>query len=300
MDLKDLRYFLTVARTLNMTAAARELFVSQSALSRQITDLERELDTPLFLRENRKLRLTAAGVHLVRRAEELLSLAERTERELREGEAVYGDIRIGAAETAAGALLAEAIRRVRLQHPLVRFHLRSGPAIWVQEQMELGVQDFGLMFTPVNLEKLSYLRLPYGDRMGLLLRKDHPLAGEEAITPELAESLPLIISARHLNSPFLRQWLGRTAAELNVVASYNLIYNAGLLVDAGVGCALSIRSLAEGQEGLGRVFVPLRPAVELRLIFAWRKNRNFTRAEELFLRELRAVLKDEASEVPVC
>ena len=297
MDLRAMRYFLTVSRTLNMTAAAKELFVSQSALSRQITELERELNTTLFRRESRGLRLTEAGIHLARRAEEILSLTERTERELREGETLYGDIRIGAPETRAMALLAQAIRQVQQSHPLIRFHIRTGPAKWVMEQMELGLHDFGLMFTPVNLDRLAYLRVPFSERMGLLLRRDHPLAGAAAVTPEELRHLPLLVSARHLDNIFLRTWGGLTAGELNIVESYNLIYNAGVLVDAGVGCALTTESLAQGQVPLGRVFVPLSPAAELRLIFAWRKDRSLTGTEEFFLRELKTILKEEAEHV---
>lgn len=287
MELRSLRYFLEIARRGNFTAAAAALNLTQPTLSRQMRELEAEAGVPLLVRGKRRTGLTEAGRYLAERAAELLELAERTRNSLAAaGGEIRGDVAIAGGETRAMRLVARAVGRARQSHPGIRFHIFSGNGEAVSERLEKGLADFGIFVGAVNLANFACVPLPLEDAWGLLLRRDHPLAGAPAITPEMLRGLPLICSAQALANNELGDWLGADAAGLDIVATYTLLYNGSLLVRAGVGAALCIDGIVDASEGSGLCFRPFSPALGVSLALAWKKGRVFSPAAEVFHRLL--------------
>lgn len=307
MEFRSLRYFLMIAREGTILGAAKVLHVSQPALSRQMKDLERELGCTLFIRGSRHIELTEAGMRLRKRAEEIVDLMDRTEADfLVSGDTVTGEIRIGGGETPAIALIANAIQQVQSNYPLVTFNLYSGNGLDVSERLDMGRIDFGLFISNVDHEKYETLKLPAHDTWGVIMRTDSPLAQKDTITPQDLYDQPLILSQQAFGD--MSSWLGRNAENLNVVATYNLLYNASILVSQGLGYALSLDGLVTAEtydktetydnspvsnvggtraKILGLTFRPLEPALEASIFIAWKRYQSFSPAAGIFLEKIK-------------
>ncbi len=284
MELRVLRYFLAVAQEQSISGAAQFLHISQPTLSRQIMELEEELGTTLFHRGNRKITLTDQGMLLRKRAEQIVDLMRKTQEELASNdETVSGTIYIGAGETHAFRTLAKSSRRMSELYPDIRFQLFSGNAEDVMERLDKGLVDFGLLIEPYDASKYDYLRLPALDRWGVLMRQDSPLAALEAIRAEDLWDEPLICSRQALEGGQLSSWLKVDYTKLNLVASYNLLFNASLLVEAGLGYALCLDNIVNTTGESGLCFRPFKPALESHVDLVWKKHQMFSRASELFL-----------------
>jgi DNA-binding transcriptional LysR family regulator len=286
MDLRVLEYFLAVASEENMTNAAQTLHVTQPTLSRQMADLENELGKTLFIRTNRQTLLTEDGMRLRNRAEEILSLVARTEAEMKSDSSdVTGEIHIGAAETNIMGILAASMKDLHKEYPLIKYSIYSANADDVSEKLENGTLDFGLMIEPVNKSKYEYIEFPYYNVMGILMRKDSPFALKEYLTAADLLNMPLLATSRHYNdsqSDFIT-WMGRDYNSLNIVARYNLIYNASLMVECGLGNAICIDHLADTSSDSPLTFRPLFPEIQSRLVLVWKKYRLLSKPEQLFL-----------------
>ena len=259
VELRTLHYFLTVAREQSISAAAESLHISQPALSTQLKGMEAELGKQLLIRGtkgSRKVVLTEEGMILRRRAEEILSLVQKAEEEItRSDETIVGDVVIGAGETDSVRLLAQAARELQKQYPDIHYHISSGNAEYVLEYLDKGLIDFGLLFREPDPKKYEWLALPAGDIWGVLMRRDAPLARKVAVCPEDLWDLPLITSHQKGDDHRLAQWMGREISELNVVATYNLVFNASLLVDEGLGYALCFRDLSRAMYGIVALYI---------------------------------------------
>lgn len=289
MELRVLRYFLAVAREESISRAANSLHLTQPTLSRQIIDLEQELGTKLFIRSKRKITLTDAGVRLRRRAEDIVDLMDKTEAEFFEPEDVIsGDVYIGSGETHAMQLIANAIHHIQAEHPLVRFHLHSGNADDVLERLDKGLLDFGLLIEPANHAKYDSLSLPAVDVWGVLMRRDSPLADRHTIRPQDLWDAPLMLSRQRFVSNEIAGWFQKDFKTLHLVATYNLVYNASLLVEEGVGYALCLDKLVNTTGSSALCFRPLEPRLEAGLMLVWKKHQVFSKASELFLWNLQS------------
>ena len=291
MELRVLRYFLAVAREESITRAAEALHLSQPTLSRQLRDLEEELGKELLIRQPRRVLLTEDGMILRKRAEEILSLVEKAESEIRtDGEALAGDIYIGAGETKGAHVLTRTAARLQARHPNLRFHMFSGDTVNVVEQLDKGLIDFGLIFDPVDYTKYQVLPLPEQDTWGVLMRADSPLAAKESVTVEDLRGLPLILSRQSLDNDTLADWFGTPLARLPVAATYNLAYNASLMVADGMGYALCLDRIISAEVG-ALAFRPLDPPKRAGMSVIWKKYQVFSRASECFLAALREELR---------
>ncbi len=289
MELRVLRYFLAVAQEESISAAADYLHLTQPTLSRQLKDLEDELGRPLFLRGSRKVELTEEGRLLRKRAREILELTDKAQAEVREGtQAVIGEIYIGAGETHVMGLVARAVRALREQGHRIRFRLYSGNAEDVTERLDQGLLDFGILIEPVDLKKYDSLRLPGTDLWGVLMPKDHPLTQETVIRPHQLRQEPLLVSHQRLHQGQLLQWLGCDAADLDIAATFNLIYNAARMVEERVGLALTLDRLVSTGEDSLLCFRPLEPRMEVGLDIVWKKYQTLSKAAQLFLQQLQA------------
>ncbi|MFR2885775.1 MAG: LysR family transcriptional regulator [Merdibacter sp.] len=292
MELRVLRYFLTIAREGSITNAANVLHVTQPTLSRQIHDLEEELGQRLFVRGSRNMRLTAEGMILRKRAEEIISMVDKTEAEFHSmSNVVSGDIYIGGGETEAVKLIAQIVCELRTAYPEIHYHLYSGNAEDVTERLDKGLLDFGLLIQPADISKYDYFNIPARDTWGVIMRKDIPLAKKETIRKEDLLNVPLICSRqviseeRHRNE--FAEWFGEDFDKLDIVTTFNLVYNAAIMVEAGVGYAITIDKIANTTESSSLCFRPLEPQLDSGLNIIWKKDQVFSAAAALFFKKLR-------------
>lgn len=292
MELRVLRYFLTIAREGSITNAANVLHVTQPTLSRQIHELEEELGQRLFVRGSRNMRLTAEGMILRKRAEEIISMVDKTEAEFHSmSNVVSGDIYIGGGETEAVKLIAQIVCELRSAYPEIHYHLYSGNAEDVTERLDKGLLDFGLLIQPADISKYDYFNIPARDTWGVIMRKDIPLAKKETIRKEDLLNVPLICSRqviseeRHRNE--FAEWFGEDFDKLDIVTTFNLVYNAAIMVEAGVGYAITIDKIANTTESSSLCFRPLRPQLDSGLNVIWKKDQVFSAAAALFFKKLR-------------
>lgn len=292
MEIRVLRYFLAVAREGSITNAANFLHVTQPTLSRQIHDLEDELGQKLFTRGSHNMALTAEGMILRKRAEEIISMVDKTEAEFTSmEEAVGGDIYIGGGETDAIKFLAKVAKELHDTYPNVRYHLYSGNAQDVTERLDKGLLDFGVLVQPADLSKYDYLNIPAKDTWGVVMRKDSPLAEKKTIRKEDLLGVPLICSRQAIseerNKNEFVQWFGEDFDRLDIVTTFNLVYNAAIMVDSGLGYAVTIDKIANTSENSSLCFRPLEPRLDSGLNVIWKKYQVFSSAAELFLERLR-------------
>ncbi|MDE7071100.1 MAG: LysR family transcriptional regulator [Clostridia bacterium] len=291
MELRELKYFLAVAREQSISKAAEALFITQPNLSRQMQNLEKEIGQQLFIRGARKITLTQTGQLLRNRAEEIIELYNQTESELNTPITdISGDIYIGGGESYVMGLIAKASREVQIEYPKVRFHLFSGDIIAVSEKLDKGLIDFGIFIEPANLSKYDYIRLPLTDTWGVLMRKDSPLAQKEYVTPEDLWDKPLIRSKHSLCKSIITDWFQKSSDELNIVATYNLLYNASILVEEGIGYAVCLDKIIRTDENSNLCFRPLYPKLISHLDIAWKKYQVFPKCAEVFLKRLQSIL----------
>ena len=253
-------------------------------------NLEKEVGQRLFIRGTRKITLTEAGRLLYKRAEEIIELYNKTETELNKPITdIGGDIYIGGGESYVMGLIAKAAHEVQKDYPNVKFHLFSGDMVAVSEKLDKGLIDFGIFIEPADLSKYDYLRLPLTDTWGVLMRKDSPLAEKKYITPEDLRDEPLIRSKHSLGKSIISDWFKKSADELNIVATYNLLYNASILVEEGIGYAVGLDKIINTSGDSNLCFVPFYPKLESRLDIAWKKYQVFTKGAEIFLKKLQEI-----------
>lgn len=287
MELRVLRYFLEAAREGNITHAAERLHISQPTLSRQLKELEDELGKKLFIRGNYNVRLTDEGMLLRKRAEDILDMVGKTEEEFKAlGEITGGDVRIGCAESDGIKVLARRVKSLQERYPRFRLHLYSGNTEDVEERLDRGLLDFAVLAQEVDLSKYNYLEMPDADTWGVVMRKDSPLAEKETVRMKDLLNLPLICSRQGITEDYPR-WFGEKVDTLNIVATFNLSYNAGVLVREGVGYLITFDKLVNTGSDSDLCFRPLMPTLETKLYFVWKKYQVFTPVAELLLNEMR-------------
>ena len=289
MEVRVLRYFLAVAREQTISGAAEILHISQPTLSRQLMDMEEELGKQLFIRGNRRISLTEEGMFLRKRAEEIVDLIDKTEAEITSSdEIISGDIYIGAGETDVMRLVARVAKKLQNDYPDIRYHIFSGNAEDVTEKLDKGLLDFGLLIEPTDTTKYENLKLPATDTWGVLMRKDSPLAEKDAVTAKDLWDVPLLCSKQVFenNRNILSRWLKKGAENLNIAATYNLLYNASIMVEEGFGYALCLDKIIKTPDDGALCFRPLAPALNVHLNIVWKKYQVFSKAAELFLRRL--------------
>lgn len=284
MEIRVLKYFLAVAREQNISAAAESLFLSQPTLSRQLKELEEELGKQLFIRGSRKITLTEEGLLLRKRAEEIVELLDKTEKELSNSdEQVSGEIYIGAGETDGLRLIAKAAKDLQEQYPQITYRIISGDAVDITERLDKGLIDFALLLEPVDISKYNYLKFPVKDVWGVLMRRDCPLAKKKSISPKDLQDMPLIVSRQALDGSELTLWLKNGSEQLNIVSTYNLVYNASLMVDEGLGVALCLDKIINVSGDSSLCFRPLKPRLEVVMSLVWKKYQVFSKAAEQFI-----------------
>lgn len=281
MELRVLHYFLAIAREENFTRAAEQLHVTQPTLSRQIADLEQELGVKLFTRSNHHIVLTEDGMILKRRAQEILSLADKTKRDfLRGDENLEGVISVGSGEFLSTRILTDCIAQFQKKHPLVHFEIYSGNAGNIRDRIERGLLDVGLMSEPIDIRKYAFITMPVKEQWGALVREDSPLAGKEFLRPQDLLDIPLISAVGEFLESNVAKWLEEYAAKVHIIAKGNLLYNEAMLAQSNIGAVICIR-LSCRYDGLQ--FIPFSPALTNDTALAWKKEQIFSAATKAFL-----------------
>ena len=292
MEIRVLKYFLTVAREGTITGAANVLHLTQPTLSRQLMDLEKELGHKLLIRGKHNVSLTQEGMILRKRAEEIVDMVEKTEAEFQSiTDILSGDIYIGGGESDCMKYIAEIIKEIQTDYPDIKFHIHSGNAEDVTERLDKGLLDFGVLIQPVDLSKYDNIPLPDKDVWGVIMRKDSPLAQKEYIELEDLYGLPLINSRQAMRKTSSKnefiEWFNGEFEKLNTVATINLVYNAAVMVKAGIGYAITLDKLVDVSEKSELCFRPLSPRLESGLDIVWKKSQVFSPAAALFLEKLK-------------
>ena len=289
MELRVLNYFLMIARESNITKAATLLHVTQPTLSRQLQQLEEELGVKLFERSNHSIILTEDGMLLQRRANEIVSLADKTRREfLKQDENISGEIAIGSGELRSFSYLSNLLASFREEYPAIRIDVHSGNADNIKERIEKGLLDIGLLLEPVDIGKYEFLRLPGKEIWGILIHNDSNLASKDCIKPHDLIGQPIIVPNRaSLHSP-ISNWFGDFYDTLDIIGGYNLIHNIAVIVQRKMGAAFCLK-LDTAYENL--TFVPLSPKIEATTLLVWKKNQMQSRVVFAFLEYVRNALQ---------
>ena len=284
IETRLLNYFLTIAREQNITRAAEALHLTQPTLSKQIKELEEHLGKQLLIRGKKKVTLTDEGAFLRARAQEMLELMEKTESAFRAEHAITGgDIYLGCGETAAMDMITEVYRKLHDQYPDIHFHTHSGDAETVMERLDKGLIDMGLLLGPIRQDKYEYLNIRQKDTFGLLMRRDCMLAKKEQITLADMKGLPLLFPEQTYSGNQQLEWSGMDYRSLNIVATYNLIYNATFLVEKGIGYALTLANLVNTEGPRSLTFRPVTPEIAVDLYIVTKKYQTFSPAAKLYL-----------------
>ncbi len=281
MELRVLNYFLAVAREENFTKAAQQLHLTQPTLSRQIADLEQELGVKLFIRSNHNIILTEDGMILKRRAQEILSLADKTKRDfMQKEEALSGTISIGSGEFRSTEYLAKIIAQFRKQYPNVKYEIYSGNASNIRDYIERGFLDIGLMSEPIDMRKYYFLDMPIKEQWGVFVPINSRLSEKESISPEDLAGMSVVTATGDFNQSRIGKWLGGYKEQVEIAATANLPYNEAVLAKENIGVMLSI-NLNCTYENLR--FIPLRPVLEISTVLGWKKEQIFPAATSAFI-----------------
>lgn len=295
MEIRVLQYFLAVAREQSIVKAAASLHLSQPTLSTQIKGMEEELGKQLLIRGtkgSRKISLTEEGMILRKRAEEILALVQKTEKEITfSDQVIMGDVYIGTGETDTFRLIARTANHLHRTHPGIHYHISSGNAIFVMEQLDKGLLDFGIVFGDVDHTKYNALPIPVKNRLGVLMRKDAPLALQETVSPEDLYDKPLIVSEQGDFSSSLAELVKKELPRLDIVATYNLIFNASLLVEEGLGYAVGLEQIINTTGDSSLCFRPIVPEWSDHMNVIWKRYQLLSKAAEKFLEKMKEVLE---------
>lgn len=291
MEIRVLRYFLTVVREEGISRAAEILHITQPTLSRQLSQLEEDVGVKLFHRGARKITLTNEGILLRRRAEEILSLVDRTEKELIEQEEVVeGRVVIGSGELSAVQILSDIIESFHEKYPLVTYDIFTANADLVKEQMEKGLIDIGVLLEPIDTPKFDFIRLSQKERWVVLMCENDPLAEKDAICAKDLEKLPLILPRRLNVQNELSNWLGNSFQNIQILFTSNLSTNSAIMVQRGLGYSLVIEGSLPFLDREKLTYRPLFPELTANCVFAWKKQQPFSLATTKFIEYMRCFL----------
>lgn len=293
MELRVLQYFLAVAREQSISGAAESLHLSQPTLSRQLHDMEDELGKQLFVRGNRKITLTEEGVILRKRAEEILDLVHKTENEISlSDDVIAGDIYIGTGESEGVRLLIQAGMELQKEHPDVHLHIVSGDSLDLMDRLDKGLFDFAIVWDPTDVSNYESIDIPYHDAISMLMPADCELAQKDYVELQDLKDLPLILSRHQMGNGIFKDFYKNTGISLNIVATYNLMFNASLMVQEGMGYAIGFDNIIDTTGTRNLTCRPLHPYTTLKMHMIWKRYQVFTKASQLFLEKVQNLISD--------
>ena len=287
MEIRTLRYFLAVAREENMTRAAETLHVTQPALSKQLKSLEEELGKKLFTRHSFSIKLTDEGMLLRNRAEDLVSMADKIEKEfISLDDITGGDLFFGLAESYQISYLAREISKFKERYPGLKYHITSGDTEQVAEKLDKGLLDFTVLAETPDSSKYEYIEFPEADIWGVIMPADDKLARKKAIRIDDLIGLPLFCSEQSWEND-IPLWAKGRMDELHLEGSFRLSYNGSIFAKEHLGYLLTFDKLINTSAESGLAFRPLSPQLETKLYLVWKKYQTFSPIAEKFLEHVK-------------
>ena len=287
MEIRTLRYFLAVAREENMTRASEQLHVTQPTLSKALRALEDELGKKLFERHSFSISLTEEGALLRDRAEDLVTMADKIEKEFVSLDDITGgELFLGLAESYQIKYIADAIRELKNRYPKLRYHITSGDTEQVADKLQKGLLDFVVLAEEPDPKKYDFLPLPEADVWGVILPVNDPLAKKKNFKTKDLVGLPLFCSGQAWDHE-IRSWAGELFSSLKLEGSFRLSYNGAIFAKSGLGYLLTFDKLIDVSPESGLVFRPLSPKLETKLYLVWKKYQTHTPIAERFLHQIR-------------
>lgn len=292
MELKTLKYFVMIVREQNISKAAERLYLTQPTLTKQMQELENELGAKLFERGKRKITLTEDGLFLYKKAQEIIDLETITKNSFQnKDKKINGEISIACGETYAMNYLLEIYKKIHRANPLITISLFSGNDEDVREKLNNGLAEFALFIGLTNLDNYNFIKLPLNETWGLLMNKNSQLAKKETIKSEDLSNLPLLVSRQVYRANELSGWLNKDLSKLNIIGTYNLLYNASLMVKEDSVYAITIDKLLKDDNKV--VFKKFEPELTSNIYFAWKKYQVLSKAGQLFLDELNKKIENK-------
>lgn len=292
MELKTLKYFVMIVREQNISKAAERLFLTQPTLSKQMQELESELGVKLFERGKRKITLTEDGLFLYKKAQEIIDLETITKNSFQnKDKKINGEISIACGETYAMNYLLKIYKKIHEENPLITISLFSGNDEDVREKLNNGLAEFALFIGLTNLDNYNFIKLPLNETWGLLMNKNSQLVKKETIKSEDLSNLPLLVSRQVYRANELSGWLNKDLSKLNIIGTYNLLYNASLMVKEDSVYAITIDKLLKDDNKV--VFKKFEPELTSNIYFARKKYQVLSKAGQLFLDELSKKIENE-------
>lgn len=282
MDVKELRYFISVARNGNITKAAEELYITQPTLSRSLSNLESELGVQLLERSNRNTLLTEKGKEFYKYSLEIVELIDKREKEIKETDTISGEIVIGSAVASSFEILADIIKKFNILHPLVKFDLITGNKNLILEKMDLGLIDVGLIIGCVENDNYKNIKLESMDKFVLLIRKDSPLSNKKYIVPRDLDNIYLTIP-KSSNNRMLFDWYGDNLDKLHVNVTHDILNNAKMLVQNNMCSAITLEKAAKQILDNSLMYLPLKPELKVESFIIWNKQKKYSLTTEKFI-----------------
>ena len=296
MELRILQYFLMVAREENITRAAKQLHMTQPTLSRQLMQLEDELGKPLFIRGKRKIELTDEGVLLRRRAEEILSLVNKTEQEITQSEEeMVGQIMIGTGIfSASQTFLSQVVEEFHDEYPLVKFDIYVGNADLIKERVDQGLVDIGILLEPVDISKYNHLRIPLQEKWGIIISKDSALSTKQYVKKEDLKELPLFLTNREIIQSEISNWL-KGDVSLHSMFSYNFASAILPFIQDNKGAAITVEGAYQVLNQKNISFIPFYPELSTNTVFIWKKYTRLSPVISKFIKKVQEYLEENRS-----
>lgn len=289
MEIRVLKYFVESARNKSITKAALKLNVTQPTLSRQLKELEEELGQKLFKRSNYHINLTVEGEILYKRAIDILNMIDKTETEFKALQKFNGgDLHIGCAETIGIKIIAKLINKIRKNYPNIKFHLHSGNFFTIEEKLNKNIIDFAIVVQNIDTSSYNYINLNHNDIWGILMKRNDKLSKKEKIVFNDIFNLPLIISRQGFSDEMPNE-IKEMKDKLNIIGTYDLIYNASIFVEEGLGYALCLDKLIKINNDSDLIFKPIYPEISSPLKIIWQQNQILSKTSEIFLNELKKI-----------
>lgn len=292
MELRVLKYFLVVAHERNITKAAEILHITQPTLSRQLMELEEELNTTLFIRGKREITLTSDGLFLKERAEEILDLSEKTKSDfINQKKFLSGTVSIGCVEAVSVEKIIDLIDIFSKKYPNVSFDLYNGYGDDIKDKIDRGTIDVGLVLEPAEVSKYDFVRLNQKEKWGILVNDKSPLFEKNDVSLGDILSYPLILPKRGAMQNEILNWVKDSSEKPNIFAVYSLFSNAVLLVEKGLGCAVCMEGALSIKNNKNVKFIPFKPEKAIKSVVIWKKNRTSSLCVSLFVEEIKNAFK---------
>lgn len=293
MDLRQIRYFITVAEERNITRAAEKLHLSQPPLSRALMNLEEELGCTLMIRGKRHVSLTPEGLALKRRGEQLLALTDMTKTEISEmKKGINGTLYLGHVDSNGPSLAAEWIESFKKEYPNVTYNLWCGTVDDLTDRLKSGLIDLAITMSPSSSDLLDGIPV-FSENWAAIIPSSHLLgkSQKESVSIKDLTDCDLIISSRRSREEEIRGWFKNTGKEPHFIVKTAHSSNAAKLVAREIGIALFPASVAKNIPADTEVVIKkLTPEKKIDYLLSWDKEKRPNALASKFIEHVTAAV----------